>query len=298
MPTTEQPFTTALRKALSGAGAGGTLYALLDGARVPKLWVMLEELKLEHVPLFRESPKEDITHVTPFLARIDPQGVAPEWLTFQPEALENAIFLTSSAALDALLAHFRRYLLVHDSGGKDVYFRFYDSRVLPIFLEAITPAEARGFFGPVSRFFVRDPDSGTAEAPVAFKGWNLPPEARGLAEPPPPDVHRPFHLRPEVEAAFSQAAMDDYDRRAVQYLRGKHGALLSKSSDDDVLAIVNRAKALGPELGLPSGRDATRLAELLVLGFTQETRRQLLETPMPQRPRKLEEIRDQAGGRP
>ena len=310
MPTTEPapgsepeyqelPFTEHLRAKLAEACSGRpeTLFALIDGARVPKLWVMLRELEIEHVPLFRESPKEDIIQVTPFLARVDPAGLMPAWFTMQRPALETSMFLTAEAGLKDLLTHFRRYLLIRDAAGKAVYFRFYDARVLPTFLEAATPAEARGFFGAVRRFFVWQPEAATKEKQVVFRGWSLAGEAQALPLPPAPDVHEPFQLRPEMEAAFSKAAMEGYDRRCAGYLRERHGALLGKVSDQEVLAVVNRAKRIGPELGLPSGRDATRLAELLVLGFTDDMKRRLSEAPPQDRSRELEKMRDAAASR-
>jgi len=69
MPTTEPgapsgfdgpPRAKQLREALrlSRPSPECGLYALLDGARIPKLWVMLRELKVAHACLFRESPKK------------------------------------------------------------------------------------------------------------------------------------------------------------------------------------------------------------------------------------------------
>jgi hypothetical protein len=300
MPTTEPPFITALRAALAGESSGRpeTLFALIDGARVPKLWITLRDLDIEHVPLFRESSNENIVHVTPFLARADPAGLVPNWFTMQPEALESALFLTAEATLDELLDHFRRYLLIRDAAGKPVYFRFYDSSVLPTVLEAATAEEARGFFGPVRRFFVRDSGAGTSKAPIAFRGWSLPPEARALPLPPRPDVHHPFRLRPEMEAALSKTAMESYDRRCTAYLRERHGARLGNTADEGILALVNRAKQLGLEIGLTTGRDTTRLAELLVVGFTDDMKRHLMETTPGERSRELERMRDRSAAAP
>jgi hypothetical protein len=301
MPTTEPvyvetPFTGHLRAKLSEACSGRpqTLYAMIDGARVPKLWVTLQELEIEHVPLFRESPTEDIIHVTPFLVRVDPAGLMPVWFTMEQIALEAALFLTAEAGLQELLTHFRRYLLIRDTAGKSVYFRFYDARVLPTFLDAATPAEARGFFGAARQFFVWDPAGGTKESQVAFRGWSLPPEAQALPLPTPPDVHHPFQLRPEMEGAFSEAAVESYDRRCVAYLRERHGARLDGTGDEELRALVNRAKQTGSEIGLPSGRDATCLAELLVLGFADDMKRRLLDTPPKDRSRELEQMRDRS----
>ena len=51
-----------------------------------------------------------------------------------------------------LRKHFRQFLLAALPDGKQVYFRFYDPRVLRVYLPTCTPEEIYRFFGPVWRF--------------------------------------------------------------------------------------------------------------------------------------------------
>jgi len=53
--------------------------------------------------------------------------------------------------LAQLRRHFRELLIVRDDSGRKLVFRFYDPRVLSIYLPTCTGAEARQFFGPVRR---------------------------------------------------------------------------------------------------------------------------------------------------
>jgi hypothetical protein len=46
--------------------------------------------------------------------------------------------------------------MVENPDGKEVFFRFYDPRILRRFLPVCTPAETRQFFGPVMQFWVED----------------------------------------------------------------------------------------------------------------------------------------------
>jgi hypothetical protein len=59
------------------------------------------------------------------------------------------IFLTSSATPDRLLRHLREIFVVKDEGGQEYFFRFYDPRVLRVFLPTCTLQEAKEFFGPI-----------------------------------------------------------------------------------------------------------------------------------------------------
>lgn len=58
--------------------------------------------------------------------------------------------------------HFRRFLLVHGDKGQTLYFRFYDPRILRVFLPGCTPEERIAFFGPISRFVMEAEDPATA----------------------------------------------------------------------------------------------------------------------------------------
>jgi hypothetical protein len=50
---------------------------------------------------------------------------------------------------------------VRSEDGKVLLFRFYDPRVLSVFLPICTPAQIEEMFGPVMRFFV-ETDGGAA----------------------------------------------------------------------------------------------------------------------------------------
>ena len=52
----------------------------------------------------------------------------------------------------------RRFLTVYDHTGKPMYFRYYDPRVLRVFLPTCTPAEQQTMFGPVQSYFAEDED--------------------------------------------------------------------------------------------------------------------------------------------
>ena len=50
--------------------------------------------------------------------------------------------------------HFRKFLIVKTEDGKELYFRFYDPRVLKIFLPTCEKDQMIEFFGPIERFIV------------------------------------------------------------------------------------------------------------------------------------------------
>jgi hypothetical protein len=50
--------------------------------------------------------------------------------------------------------HFRKFLMVQIENGQEVYFRFYDPRVLREFLPTPIDQELQVFFGPVEQFLI------------------------------------------------------------------------------------------------------------------------------------------------
>ena len=50
------------------------------------------------------------------------------------------------------MRHFRQFLRVRDEAGREFFFRFYDPRVLRVYLPTCNSEELRTFFGPVELF--------------------------------------------------------------------------------------------------------------------------------------------------
>jgi hypothetical protein len=69
------------------------------------------------------------------------------------------LYLTSDRQFDDVRKHFRHFLIVSTEDRRELYFRFYDPRVLRTFLPTCTPDETDVFFGSVSRFLLEGEDS-------------------------------------------------------------------------------------------------------------------------------------------
>jgi hypothetical protein len=292
-PFSEPPATSQFRARLSQAcgGDGQRMFVLLDGARIQKLWAVLRELRSEHLCLFRESPKESLAHVAPYIARLQPDSDLALYLTFQDGALDTALFFTADANLEDLHRHFRRFLNIRDSEGKEVYFRFYDARVLGPFLKICTPEEKAAFFGSIREFLIFDPEETEAKKTVTLKkiGSN---DGRIVVERFP-DAKRKFQLRPEHDAEFSRDVLERYMRRCVEYLRERHPERLAKADDEKIHVLIRRAQEVGKPLGLTSGLDVTRLSEVVLIGFTEELRARLRSIEPRKRSDALRVLRDE-----
>ena len=295
MPTTEPPEgepppANALRAGLAELCGhdDSRLFALLDGARIPDLSLMLRELAVPTLGLYRAGAEDALGHVMPSIARVSLPGPLPLWLTLGAEMLESTVFVVAVASLEELQTHFRRLLLVLDPRGARNYLRFYDPRVLPPLLKGSTEAERGQIFGPVQAFFVLE--SRAPDGTPSFR--ELRPPATGAANSRPPSATDPFRLSERHEAVLSEDALARYDARCVRWLREQFPGALQGRADTDVEHTVVRARTLGPTLGLRAGRDVTTLAEALVLGFGAEDEAEVRRAVEPQRRAVLEAIRD------
>ena len=62
--------------------------------------------------------------------------------------------------------HFRKYLMVEAEGDDSrLYFRFYDPRVLRVFLPTCPPESKQAFFGDVERFLFSGPGGELVDLP-------------------------------------------------------------------------------------------------------------------------------------
>ena len=57
-----------------------------------------------------------------------------------------------------LRSHLRGFLRVKDESGRFLLFRYYDPRVLRVYLPTCLPHELRTVFGPISSYLVEDED--------------------------------------------------------------------------------------------------------------------------------------------
>jgi hypothetical protein len=134
---------------------GESLYAILDAARTFDIPFHLRSASVEYDSLYRGQKEETLWHVAPYLVRCERDSQFFQWVLEQGWGASWGIFLTSEASLEDLRKHFRQFLLVKiEEDDKEVYFRFYDPRVLRAFLLTWTPQETTEFFGPVRYYLL------------------------------------------------------------------------------------------------------------------------------------------------
>lgn len=130
-------------------------YAVLDGASVPDLLDQLYgDEPPEFVCLYRGELEPDLAEVAPYLVQLKAGSPFTEWLLGNCWGNHWGIFAASTEDIDVIRRHFRNFLMVKDPEGKQLYFRYYDPRVLRIYLPTCNPDEVQSIFGPVHAYLM------------------------------------------------------------------------------------------------------------------------------------------------
>jgi pSer/pThr/pTyr-binding forkhead associated (FHA) protein len=136
------------------------LFAVLDAARDPHILNILLESNQPFESLLNGQEGQDLAHFAPYLARLPEGSLLLETLVRQGWGNSWGVYLTSHRTLKEVQNHIRRFLRVRLPEGREVYFRYYDPRVLRLFLPTCRPDEINRFFGPVKCFMMEgdEPD--------------------------------------------------------------------------------------------------------------------------------------------
>ncbi|MHC4557343.1 MAG: DUF4123 domain-containing protein [Planctomycetota bacterium] len=137
------------------------IYTVLDGASVPELPQVLWEHEPEFICLYRGELEPDMAAVAPYLVKLEYDHPFTKLVCEKGWGNHWGIFAITAKEVDlrTVRRHFRRFLMVKDPEGKQIYFRYYDPRVLSVFLPTCNSEELGVVFGPVSSYIMEDGDS-------------------------------------------------------------------------------------------------------------------------------------------
>lgn len=185
-PSTEEQQADSVRAALceqtlQTLRRAKNLYAVLDAARDDRILTLLRESPNPTRSLLAGVRGDTLADVASYLVQLAPNDWLLSALVHEGWGYAWGIYLDCPLPFDQVRRHLRHFLRVRAEGEKDfLYFRFYDPRVLSIFLPTCTPDQLREFHGPILRFWGED-------AEVS------PPASPHLFEFGAPAMHEPFH---------------------------------------------------------------------------------------------------------
>jgi len=129
--------------------SGKKLYAVLDACDEPIVLQIVADLGGSAVSLYHGKAAQDYASFAPYLVSLNELTLQ----TIQTELAASAWGFVAGTTADKTLAdvrrHFRQYLKVRSPEGKELFFRFYDPRFLPTFLQSLEEQELMNFLGPL-----------------------------------------------------------------------------------------------------------------------------------------------------
>ena len=143
-------------------------YVVLDGAQNNSLldWLHGPDAP-QYECLFASDLSPDMAVVAPYLIQLESGS------RFSDDFIKNGwstnwgILLTSSVELPVVWRHLRQHTLVYGPELEPMYFRFYDPRVLRMFLPTCEEAQLKSFFGEIDFIFTEGSDQ------VASDVWSV-----------------------------------------------------------------------------------------------------------------------------
>jgi hypothetical protein len=137
-------------------------YFLLDAARMLGEFETARSLQADHLSLYSGRDAESLSSVAPYLFPWQPDSEFAKWLLDTGWGNSWGMFVETPASIDALKTHFQKFLIIKSPASGEMYFRFYDPRVLKVFLPTYDTQKIIEFFGPVEKFIVEGDSKETA----------------------------------------------------------------------------------------------------------------------------------------
>lgn len=134
-------------------------YLLLDAARMGEYLEDLKAIAPDHSSLYLSKPEDLLQSVAPYLFPLGTNKQLENYYFNKGWGDSWGIMIHAASDLKNLLRHFRNFLTVKTEEGEELFFRFYDPRVLRVFLPTCDSKQLKDFFGPVDTFTMEDEDA-------------------------------------------------------------------------------------------------------------------------------------------
>lgn len=137
-------------------------YILLDATRMGGKIIEAKEVNPNYRSLLKENLEISQPDVSPYLFSYSPLSEFSQWFMQNGWGKSWGIMIRSHVSPPELLKHCRKFILnVEDA--EEIYFRYFDPRVLEIFLPTCTQDQLKEFFGPIDYFMIEGEDANFGE---------------------------------------------------------------------------------------------------------------------------------------
>ena len=159
-------------------------WMIVDCARDQKrIFRFLLDCHLEYKCLYSGPLAPALEMAAPYLVQLDHNSDETRRLIELSWGKSWGVFLRSDTNMTKLRRHLREFLIVRDPQGRRMAFRYYDPRVLRIYLPTCVSEELRTIFGPIECFWTEDQADPDEILEFRFEASRLVHKKRNLLAP-------------------------------------------------------------------------------------------------------------------
>lgn len=138
-------------------------YAVVDCARNARIYPAMKESRVKSVCLYDGALSPALARVAPYLVRLERGSRFAS--TFYDAGWNDAwgLVIRGRVEVGALRRHFRTLAYVRRADGPRLLFRYYDTRVMRVFLPTCDTTQLRQVFGPIDAFVLDAADGGVPQ---------------------------------------------------------------------------------------------------------------------------------------
>ena len=154
----------------------------------------------------------------PWIFAFEPGSDFARWLARHGSGRRWGVLLRSCAEPVRLYKHLRRFLIVQLGAGHELYFRYYDPRVLRVFLPTCDEDQLREFFGPIKAFLAEDENGSLVQYALTdneLKYAELDGDLEGLADGSGVPAVRAEQMPQEQQPAVTEAVPEPRPEQRV-----------------------------------------------------------------------------------
>jgi Domain of unknown function (DUF4123) len=271
-------------------GPAQDVWMIVDGARTIEVFRTLLPCHLEYACLYSGPLSSELEIAAPYLVQLDYGYHDTHRLIRRAWGNSWGVFLKSDTSIEKVRRHLKEFLVVRDTKGNRLVFRYYDPRVLRIYLPTCLSGELRTLFGPIQVFwtegqvpedmlefrFQRDSlvrrtlpldSKGTTEPPALGSGQNLDSET--------PRRYTALTMRETQIAAFSRIEVQKFKDWMVVHLNKFFPRECQSAGETQLRETIQYGIKRAASYGISSRQDVCKYIDLmLVFGrdFDKETR--------------------------
>jgi|GEM_PF-467587 len=231
-------------------GETPVIFAILDGARDKKIEALVRKGALKSSCLYEGKLSYAMAIVAPYIVELERGHAQTHAILSQGWGNSWGVFAVTypPTSMLSVRRNCRKIAKVKSPEGKTLIFRYYDPRVLRVYLPNSNRQEAQKVFGPTTAFIVESAQGATlhrfcqTEQGVADVQENKEASKR-VVEHQPTDVHinqtfersDDLKISPQQIAAFEKIRLTAFTKDMVAHLKNTFTHQVQQFSDDQAL---------------------------------------------------------------